>query len=53
MTRLICGSGLFAMMLSFGWASPPQASGIVWLDRTKKAFEEARRTGKPIWALFL
>ncbi len=35
-----------------GFGSPQQDSGIRWLTDKKKAFEEARRTGKPIWALF-
>lgn len=51
--RIAAAAGAM-MLLSFGaQASHQQAQeSIRWHTDKRKAFDEARRTGKPLWVLF-
>lgn len=33
-------------------ADAQNGSAVTWLTDTRKAFEESRKTGKPLWVLF-
>ena len=46
-------TGCFFIFASTGLGAAQQdASGIRWMTDKKKAFDEARKTGKPLWVLF-
>jgi hypothetical protein len=42
----------FAVLFLVPSSPAQQSDTIQWLTDRKKAFAEAKRTGKPIWALF-
>lgn len=55
MTRIVATLGLAGIAIALGHAAPAegqQSARISWLTDKKKAFDEARRTNKPLWVLF-